>query len=45
MKSHGGIKGGHYVGKSNAQKILRAGLWWSTMHKEAKDFFQACDVC
>jgi hypothetical protein len=41
----GGIVGGHYAGKSTAQKVLRTGLWWPTVHKEAKEYFQNCDVC
>lgn len=44
-EAHGGVTGGNYAGKSTAQNILRAGLWWPTVHKEAKDICQACDVC
>ena len=35
-KAHGGATGGHYVGKATAQKILRVGLWWPTLHKDSK---------
>jgi hypothetical protein len=31
-KSHEGIAGGHYAGKAIARKVLRAGLWWPTLH-------------
>jgi transposase InsO family protein len=27
------------------QKVLHAGLWWSTIHRDAKDYCQRCDVC
>ena len=39
-----GITGEHYVGKSTVQKVLRAGLWWPTLHRDAKDYYKACDV-
>jgi hypothetical protein len=26
------------------QKVLRDGLWWSTLHKDAKEYYRACDV-
>ena len=44
-KEHEGIAGGHYAGKAIAQKFLRAGLWWPTLHKDAKEYYRACDVC
>jgi hypothetical protein len=24
---------------------LRTSLWWPTLHKDAKDYYKACDVC
>jgi hypothetical protein len=27
------------------QKVLRVVLWWPTLHKDAKDYSRACDVC
>jgi hypothetical protein len=39
-EAHKGIAGGHYVGKETGQNILCAGLWWPTLHKDAKEFFQ-----
>jgi hypothetical protein len=24
---------------------LRAGLWWSTIHKDLKEYYKRCDVC
>jgi hypothetical protein len=44
-EAHEGIAGGHYAGKETAQKVLRAGLWWPTLHRDAKDYSRACDVC
>jgi len=44
-EAHGGFVGGHYAGKAMTQKILREGLWWPTMHKDAKEYCQACDAC
>jgi hypothetical protein len=44
-ESHEGIVGGHYAGKATAQKVLRAELWWPTIHIDAKDYFQRCNVC
>jgi hypothetical protein len=26
------------------QKILRIGIWWPTLHKDAKVVYQTCDV-
>jgi transposase InsO family protein len=44
-KSHEGIVGGHYARKGTTQKVLRAILWWPTLHRYAKDYYRACDVC
>ena len=44
-EAHGGVFGGRYLGKSTAQKILRAGLWWPMLHNNAYVHFRACDVC
>jgi hypothetical protein len=40
-----GIAGGHYAGKATTQNILCVGLWWPTLHKDAKEYCQTCDVC
>jgi hypothetical protein len=37
VEAHEGIAGGHYTGKETTQKVLRAGLWWPTLHKDSKD--------
>jgi transposase InsO family protein len=44
-EAHEGIVGGHYAGKTTTRKILKAGLWWPTLHKDAKEYYRACDVC
>jgi hypothetical protein len=44
-KAHEGIAGGNYTSKETVQNILCAGLWWPTLHKDAKEYCQACDVC
>jgi hypothetical protein len=44
-EAHKGIVVGHYAGKETMQKVLRVGLWWPTLHKDAKEYYRACDVC
>jgi hypothetical protein len=44
-EAHEGMTGGHYAGRETTQKVLRAGLWWPTLHKDTKDYYRACDVC
>jgi len=44
-ESHEGIVGGHYAEKQTTQKVLRVGLWWPTLHRDAKEYARACDVC
>jgi hypothetical protein len=43
-KSHEGIFGGHYARNATVQKVLRIGLWWPTIHRDAKEYFHNCDV-
>ena len=43
-EAHAGIVGGYYSGKPIAQKVLTVGLWWPTVHKDAKDFCRTYDV-
>jgi hypothetical protein len=45
VEEHEGIAGGHYAGKETTHKVLRAGVWWPTSQKDAKDYNRACDVC
>jgi hypothetical protein len=37
VEEHEGITGQHYVGKETMQRILGDGLWWPTLHKDAKE--------
>jgi hypothetical protein len=43
-KANEGIAGGHYASKSTMQKVLHAGLWWLTIHRDSKEYCQRCDV-
>jgi hypothetical protein len=45
VEAHEGIAGGNYARKTTTQKVLRAGLCWPTLHKDAKEYYRACDVC
>jgi hypothetical protein len=44
VEYHEGIVGGKYVGKYIMHKVLHTGLWWPIVHKDAKEYFQKCDV-
>ena len=44
-EAQSGIARGHYSGKPTVQKVLTAGIWWSKLHKDAKEFYRSCDVC
>ena len=44
-EAHEDIVGGQYAGKEMAQKILRARLWWPTLHSDSHDYCKACDTC
>jgi hypothetical protein len=45
VEDHEGITCRHYVGKATVQKVQQAGLWWPTLHRDAKEYTRACDVC
>jgi transposase InsO family protein len=45
VEAHEGIAGGDYTGRATVQKVLRVGLWWHTLHRDAKNYARACDVC
>jgi hypothetical protein len=44
VEAHEGITGRNYVGKDTTHKVLRAGLWWPTLHKDVKEYYKVCDV-
>jgi hypothetical protein len=43
-EAHEDIRGGHYAGRKIAQKVLRAGLWWPTLQRDAKNYARSYDV-
>ena len=44
-EAHSRAAGGHHAGKATTQKILTAGLWWPTIHKDAREYCHSCDIC
>jgi len=44
-ETHDGICVQHLCAKALAKKILRAGYFWPTMLKDAKDYVTICDKC
>lgn len=44
-EAHKWIVGGHYAGKEIVHNILCIRIYWLTLHKDAKEYFQECDVC
>ena len=44
LEVHEGVAGGHYAKKEETNFFLRVGLWCPTLHKDAKEFYQSCDV-
>jgi hypothetical protein len=44
IETHEGIARGNYAGKETTQKVLRVGLWWPTLHRDAKDYSRSCDI-
>ena len=43
-EAHVGIVGEHYRGRDTACKVLRGGIWWPTLHNDATDYAQSCDL-
>ena len=43
-EAHVGVAGGHYAGKVTMRNILHEGLWWPTMHVDARDYCRSCDI-
>ena len=37
--------GGHFQVDTTTKKIQHSGLWWSTLHKDCKNFVSQCDRC
>ena len=38
------VSNGHYGVHATARKVLRAGIWWPTLHNDAIDYAQICNV-
>ena len=36
---------GHMGPKTTARKILLVGLWWPTVHNDAREWVVSCDTC
>ena len=44
-EAHEGLTGGHTGPDTTAWKILLVGLWWPTIHNDAREWVVACDTC
>ena len=44
-EAHEGLAGGHMGPDTTTQKILLTGLWWLTVHNDAKEWVIVCDTC
>ena len=42
---HDGCAGGHFSQDITSRKILDAGYWWPTLHKDISEYCRACDKC
>lgn len=42
---HEEYTGGHFASANTARKILDAGYWWPTIHKDVHQFVRSCDAC
>ena len=43
-EAHTRIMGGDYGGRNTVRKVLHIELWWPTLHNDAIDYVQSCDV-
>ncbi len=44
-KFHEGSARGHYDNNTTMKKIMLTGYWWPTIHKDATNLCQRCDIC
>jgi transposase InsO family protein len=42
---HEGEVGGHFAKERTTRKILAAGYWWPTLHKDVHQYVRNCDQC
>lgn len=45
QEAHSGSAGGHFQDDTTTKKVLKVGLWWSTMQKDIREFIRKCDIC
>lgn len=44
-EAHDGLAGGRMGPNATASKVLLAGLWWPTVHTNAREWVVRCDTC
>ena len=44
-EAHVSVAEWHYTGKSIVRNILQDGLWWPTLHANARDYCHSSDIC
>ena len=44
-EAHVGVVRGHYGGRATIRKVIHAGIWCPTLHNDATDYVQSCNVC
>lgn len=44
-EAHEDVAGGHMGPDMTARKVLLAGLWWLTVHNDAREWVTSCDTC
>lgn len=44
-EAHDGLAGGHMGPDATTRKVLLAGLWWPTLHTDAREWVIGCDTC
>ncbi|NHV87660.1 hypothetical protein HA385_24060, partial [Escherichia coli] len=43
--AHSSLPGGHFSADVKAKAIMRAGLWWPTLFRDANEYVKRCDKC
>ena len=43
--AHSCLPGVHFSAKVTAKAIIRAGLWWPTLFRDANEYVKKCDEC
>ncbi|GKD72806.1 reverse transcriptase domain-containing protein, partial [Tanacetum coccineum] len=42
---HSGLTRGHHSASITGRKVYKAGFYWSSIFKDAKDYVMKCDAC